>query len=398
MRWLTDTTARRLTGLRASAVYLPELEALRGVAIGLVLVYHMNAVVTSDQLRPVGRFVPPVAAFVRAGHTGVSLFFIISGFLISYPFLREAAGGRRLMARHYFTRRALRILPLYWAAVLVAAALTATRPADFVRALPYLLFLKISSGIGSTLWPYDGVWWSLVTEVQFYLILPLLFHFRRTRAGCWVAGILLTAYSATYVAFVTGRIHAGSAGGQILLSHSLFGRAPLFAFGIAGAWFHQRHGNAIRSWVSRNERARRGASDLILLLVLLLLGLVLGVVVRVGYEAAETRWQAWHVPEGALWTAVILLLLLAPLRTKPLWSNRLLQTVGILSYSIYMVHYPVLFFGFGTLRSGEPGALPGWSLPTAGLAATLVAACVLLSTATYWIIERPFLRRKAQLE
>jgi peptidoglycan/LPS O-acetylase OafA/YrhL len=130
----------------------------------------------------------------------------------------------------------------------------------------------------------------------------------------------------------------------------------------------------------------------------LLLGLVLGVRLRMGYEASETRWQVWHVPEGALWTAVMLLLLLAPLRTKPLWSSRLLQTVGILSYSIYMVHYPLLYLTFGVLRGGDPGALLGWSLTTAALAATLVAACVALSAATYWTIERPFLRRKAQLD
>src|SRR5262249_59001646 len=104
------------------------------------------------------------------------------------------------------------------------------------------------------------------------------------------------------------------------------------------------------------------------------------------------------VLEGVLWTAVILLLLLAPLLTKRLWSSRWLQTVGILSYSIYIVHFPLLFLTFGALRRRDAGALVGWSLPAASLAGALAAACVALSAVTYWTIERPFLTRKAKLD
>jgi peptidoglycan/LPS O-acetylase OafA/YrhL len=377
---------------------MPELEGLRGVAIGLVFAFHMDSVVMLGQRHLVGRFVPPGAAFVHAGHTGVSLFFVISGFLLSYPFLREAAGGKRVTRRHYYTRRALRILPLYWAAVVVATALTSTRPADSLHALPYLAFLRMSAGLGSPLWPYDAVWWSLATEVQFYLILPLLPSFLRTRRGRWIGSALLAAYGVTYVGFVTGRVHAQTLDGQIFLSHSLFGRAPLFVLGIAGAWFHQRYGDAVRSWCSRHALARHGASDVVLVLILLLLGLMLGAVLHVGYEVAESRWQAWHVLEGALWTAVLLLLLLAPLLTKPLWSSWLLQSVGILSYSIYIVHFPLLFLTFGVLRRRDAAALTGWSVPTAAVGAALAAVCVAISAATYWTIERPFLTRKAKID
>ena len=73
-------------------------------------------------------------AFIGAGHTGVSLFFILSGFLLSPPFLREAWGGRRADRRAYLERRALRILPGYWFAVLTASiVLSNGRPAEMLH-------------------------------------------------------------------------------------------------------------------------------------------------------------------------------------------------------------------------------------------------------------------------
>jgi len=104
-------------GERAARTYFPELESLRGWAILFVLFYHLDTAIrealSADALPPIG--------FVRAGHAGVGLFFVLSGFLLSLPFLTEAAGGRRVDRRRYVIRRAIRILPLYYAAVVAAA-------------------------------------------------------------------------------------------------------------------------------------------------------------------------------------------------------------------------------------------------------------------------------------
>ena len=88
-------------GIRRSARYLPELESLRGVAILLVYAFHTNAYVQVFQPRETSLWY----AFVLAGHTGVDLFFVLSAFLLSLPFLREAAGGRRVDRRRFFARR-----------------------------------------------------------------------------------------------------------------------------------------------------------------------------------------------------------------------------------------------------------------------------------------------------
>ena len=73
------------TGLRAGSVFHAELESLRGIAILLVVVYHLAG-------QPVWFGYPkwPLAhPFIDAGHSGVTLFFVLSAFLLAMPFLRE---------------------------------------------------------------------------------------------------------------------------------------------------------------------------------------------------------------------------------------------------------------------------------------------------------------------
>ena len=95
--------------------YMPELESLRGLAILLVVSYHMGLLEIGTTIDPAS--IPYPLSFVRAGHTGVSLFFVLSAFLLSQPFIAEARGGRRVVRRRYCARRVLRILPLYYTAV-----------------------------------------------------------------------------------------------------------------------------------------------------------------------------------------------------------------------------------------------------------------------------------------
>ena len=119
----------------AAGNYLPELESLRGVAILLVFWFHVEGILCIPFERP-QQVEVPWQALIRAGHTGVSLFFVLSAFLLSLPFWREPAGGPHLSIARYASRRALRILPLYWFAVVVGTVLTASQLADLGRAVP----------------------------------------------------------------------------------------------------------------------------------------------------------------------------------------------------------------------------------------------------------------------
>src|SRR4029453_12866775 len=164
----------------------------------------------------------------------VTLFFVLSGFLISTPFLAATRGRARVRLGSYVRRRVLRIYPLYVVAVLVATALTAKHAYE---ALPHLVFLTPFASLAPPLGIHSGVWWSLSTEAQFYALVPLV---------AWLAAPVGARPTALAVAALWALSLATIQRGWIpmtLESHvgwnlSLPGRAPAFAIGVLIAWPH----------------------------------------------------------------------------------------------------------------------------------------------------------------
>jgi peptidoglycan/LPS O-acetylase OafA/YrhL len=383
----------RPAGVRDSASFSPELEALRGWAIGLVFLFHADGVITGYER--IGTTVSPALAFITAGHTGVTLFFVLSAFLLSRPFLEEGRGGRVVGRPNFFRRRILRIMPLYSVAVCVAVALAWRNPTALVDGLAALFFLNSFTGSVASLIPYSAVWWSLATEVQFYLVLPLLGLCLRSKTGrrlglaallCWAGASIIIA---TQPGLLSNDVH-------FRLSLSLFGRAHAFLAGIAASWLVARHGERIRASALRTPWLRNGGADVLLILVLFGLGMVLQQVTYRGFVQTEISAPLSHLAESLLWTIVLLIVLLAPLKIRHLITNRIFTTLGLLSYSLYLIHEPILFFGLSQL---VPRGIPvdvNLSLRAAAFAIAFVL-CLALSAISYRVIERPFLVRKANI-
>jgi len=175
---------------------------------------------------------------------------------------------------------------------------------------------------------------------------------------------------------------------------SVLGRSPLFLAGMAAAWIFVHHGPRLRQRLQTASWARNGGADAMLLAVLLVLGLLL----QWGLNTGPLRVQmpplhAWHVLEGVLWASVLLLFVVAPLRLKPLLANRVLERLGLLSYSLYLLHVPILISGLSRLRAAG-WIETGWTVRGAVVAAALLLVSVAASALTYRFIERPFLVRK----
>jgi peptidoglycan/LPS O-acetylase OafA/YrhL len=335
-------------------------------------------------------------SFITAGHTDVTLFFVLSAFLLSRPFLEEGRSGRRVQLPNFYRRRALRIMPLYATAVVVSVLLCFDKPGIMLDGLSSLFFLNAFTGAGQSLMPYSAVWWSLATEIQFYLVLPVLGLCLRSRIGRWVGTVALVAWAIAY-GVVVADPSLTSLGMRHDLSFSILGRVPAFLAGIAASWLVSRHGERLRTTAQNSVWLRNGGSDLILLAVLFALGLLLQEVTLRGFFPSEIYWPLWHLAESGLWGAVITLVLLSPLRTRPLISNRPLAILGLLSYSLYLIHQPLLQFVIWPLQRH------GFSLHTDPILrfATFIAAfllCITLSAMTYRLIERPFLVRKARID
>jgi peptidoglycan/LPS O-acetylase OafA/YrhL len=148
------------------------LDGFRCIAILLVIGYHLQ------QRNPlfVQRFTHPlIDAFWTFGSSGVNLFFVLSGFLLFMPYARALMfQGKWPSIRQFYFRRALRILPAYYVALIIDVILFAPeylRP-DHWKQL-FLFFILFMDSTKATYQHINGAFWTLAVEWQFYMLLPL---------------------------------------------------------------------------------------------------------------------------------------------------------------------------------------------------------------------------------
>lgn len=213
------------------------LDLLRAVAAWLVLLSHVAFWSGASTSGVIG-------GLAARGELGVAVFFALSAFLLSAPFVRRQLGERaRWSAGTYLVRRVARIMPAYLlalAGVIIAAAVIGGAAADVLDLPTVLVHLVIGQGwTGRTFQSFTQTW-SLTTEVTFYLLLPVAAwaltsvtkgdspatSARRMLAACAVIGVLGLA-----VQSLTGMVPDPHLAG--VLTTSAAGHASWFALGAA---------------------------------------------------------------------------------------------------------------------------------------------------------------------
>ena len=158
-----------MSGTSRRLVNIPSLDGLRAISIGIVFVSH--------------------AGFeVIPGGLGVSIFFVISGFLITTLLRVEGEDTGRISMRDFYVRRAFRILPVFYCVLVLG--LLATRvglgdgrvdlDATGSQLLHWYNFFAITHS-GYRIVPGTGIYWSLAIEEHFYLLFPIFMVFLRRR-------------------------------------------------------------------------------------------------------------------------------------------------------------------------------------------------------------------------
>ena len=369
------------SGIRGGG-YLSQIDALRGWAILLVFFFHAWGISGgSTGAEPSLWF-----SYVAAGRTGVTLFFVISGFLLSIPWLRAMQSPDVAMPslKNYYAARVLRIVPLYYLAVFMACVVSGSWGTGF-KAFTFQF-------VGFEIFPFSVVWWTLVTEVQFYLVLPLLIWLlAREGKSRLILLLVLILWGGVYMTQV---LHnpSGEKISSYLLTKSLLGRLPAFLLGMLAAWiFLKARALPIFSanWV-------RVLGAVAVLLALYVNGVVLRHTVLLGEWQSESNWHEHHIYEAILWSVVLLVLVL----TRPLLyrviANSVLAVVGKLSYSLYLWHVPILFYVIYPTKErigvGFSESVLAYLLTFAALLLSLIASLL-----TYRFIELPGLNVKRRL-
>jgi len=381
-----------------SRLRLDYLDGLRGLAALYVVLHHAYYGLTAEAA------LPPLAAhltyWLYLGRSAVDIFIVLSGYCLMMPVVRAGAGRLPAGPREFFRRRARRILPPYYAAMAV------TLLAIFL--VPPLHDLSRPNVLWNTALPvwtpgvlvshlllvhnFDPAWhskidypmWSVATEWQIYFLFPLLLLPVWRRFG---------PAAAVLAAFVVGLAPL------FLFFDRFSGVSPhflgLFALGMAGADLNFSPSPRLASWRERLPWGALAAS----------FGVTLALV-----SLRHSSWPLSVAFKDILVGAATACLLVfctrfltrchepateqSPARPRAPLALRLCESrpavrLGVFSYSLYLIHAPVLAVCQALVR---PLRLPPtWEL-TLMLAAGVPLA-LLCSYLFYLAFERPFLSR-----
>lgn len=374
----------------APSVYFPNLNGVRFIACTAVLIHHIEQVKYSFQLPNSYDFY-----LVRnMGKLGVGLFFVLSGFLITYLLLNEKDQHRDIDIRRFYARRALRIWPLYYLIVLLSCFVFPAIPlfreagyeryyfdADFYRRLG--LFSVVLPNIAMIVYgsPYlCAQTWSVGVEEQFYLLWPWII-----KKGNTARGLLLTL--AIFVGVLVGVLYGLVAlVGQesptgIQSVHQIlvffFGQFRILTMVIGG-------GGAYLVYYRKESVLRimfRPVVQRIVYAILLIMLLTNVTIPGINLEFY------------ALFFGFFIINLAANPRSIVRLEQPLINYLGKISYGIYIYHTAIIVLTVNAMRmyvGPDLRPLPFSVLLYGGS----VLGTVLVAGLSYQYIEKPFLRLK----
>lgn len=313
------------------------------------------------------------------GGLGVLIFFVLSGFLITWLLLKEAARNGTISLQNFYIRRCLRIFPAFYvySAVYLASAWALGKSILWPQAWAALLYVNnYYQGLHGD--PNTGFshTWSLSIEEQFYLLWPGIFLFcLRRRADLTkilAAGILFVWVYRMVLAFVL-RVNHG------YIYEAFDTRADSLMTGCLLAIL-LRKGKAEKMFTGLCKNSAVPLITVALLLGSVLLELKLGAVYR----------DSVGMSLNVILTAILIVQMIA-FRESFGWEGlnwRWVRWLGLLSYSLYLYQQIAV----------RPAEKLATHLPAPLKLATIVAVVLACAVASYYVVEKPMLKLKERFE
>jgi peptidoglycan/LPS O-acetylase OafA/YrhL len=309
--------------------------------------------------------------FITEGYTGVALFMVLSGFILTYAGL-----GKRVGYGSFLRNRALRLLPLLMVVFVIAMVF------DHVTLTPGTLWLavappKVVPGLSS----FIAASWSIVIEVELYLFFPVLLRQLDQHGPRRLLAVVALLAGFRFILLAAGVDQ------RSVLYWSVVSRADEFILGMVAAWVLRRQGSRLLALAAPAGMA---------LSVLLMVGLSRDRASPPNYSSALGHQLAALSPtaEGLGW-ACFVIGYVALMRGRSGGAIRTLARVGATSYSIYLLHSIVIT----TLLNHHVRLYVGRTLFVQSVVTVLVIilpVTLLASRLGYRFIEQPFLRRRVR--
>ena len=340
--------------------YRPEIDGLRAIAVSAVILYHAQISIFGHQP-------------FKGGFIGVDIFFVISGYLITSIILKELVTTGTFSFKHFYERRIRRILPVLLFVMLVSFpfAWMYLSPSNLVEFSKSILY---SLGFSSNFYfHYSGLeysveglrhpflhTWSLSVEEQYYILFPIVLlvtfkYFRKYLVHVLILGFIISLGLAEW----TSRNYPSAS------FYFLHTRIWELLAGSLLAYFEINNGHR-----SKNETLN---------LILPTIGLIL-----IGQSILFFNDEMFHPSFYSLSPIIGVCLIVwfsnkNELITKIL-SSKLFVGIGLISYSLYIWHYPIFVFT-AKLRFAEGNIF---------IKLLMGIFVLLLSIISYYFIEKPF--------
>jgi len=349
------------------------LDGLRALAALFVVAHHMYITVYPTFPRNTG---PWYLGWLIYGHFGVAVFIVVSGFSLTLAVVNKGYEFRGF--RRFISRRAWRIIPPYWAALALSVLLTVTlvnlKVHDPVSLKGVVVNALLLQDVISNKTP-NGAFWSIAVEWQIYFLFPLFLLFRR-RIGA--AATAVGAAIGVWIVYIAAT--------QVSAVHGLLNLSPqfaaLFVFGIVAAGVVSRPADPDRrrvpwGWMS--------------------LGLTAVLLVGINLAGTQRVTDDFYLVDIAVGVAVAfgLASLVRGGLARQALETKPIVTTGTFSYSIYLIHAPIIFVVWLFLI--KPLGLSGGQ--AFALYAAVGGVIVLASSYGFFLVcERPFLNRRASAD
>lgn len=350
---------------------LAGVDGLRAVAALWVVFFHVWVI---SGVRFPG--IPALDFLLGSGSTGVSLFLVLSGFCLYAPFAAGRAG--RFRPGEFFIRRFRRLLPAYYVSLVLALALNLatatwqglvplTQSEAIWQLLTHVTFTH--TWFESSFYYLNGAYWSLGLEWQLYLGLPVLvWAIRRFGLPGTIGAVVLVNLGyrlALESAETQGWLDGSSMLATTVLPNQLPGRWAEFALGMVAAELHAS--GRLEAWTEHRHR------------------ILAAMLAMVPVALFASRLAVGHMVYGVLFTLLLMLVLTSGTRIAQVFASPPLVAIGTMSYSLYLVHQPLIQVLGHALALEVTNVSP--TITFFGLVA-LLPVIFLVAWTLYWMVER----------
>ncbi len=350
------------------------LDHLRAFAISYVVLFHYQFFGHPDWVKKIAGF----------GWSGVDLFFVLSGFLISGQLFATIAKGKKISLSEFFIKRFFRIIPPFLVVVILYAAFPAVR--EWGHLSPIWRYLTFTLNFGLNLHEYGTFShaWSLCVEEQFYLILPLIFVlFNYFKAGRKAIYLLFLLFIGGFIIRLWGWDHFikpvleadnYSAYWNEYIYYPTYNRLDSLLVGVSIAGLYTFY-PSIREMINKH-------CNLVMFSGIILL-VTSGFVCK-GYSTYNTT--LWGFPMVALSYGLIVAAVVCPSSPVYRFKSFVTSQIASLSYAIYLSHKIIIH----VVQNGiEKAGLD----KNSNIAMLICFACIIAGALlSRYIIEQPAMR------